>query len=372
MKTIYLLACLFISQCCQGQNLVFHLNFNNNTTDQTGNNVGTVFGNPVYAAGKAGQANTALRFDGVNDYLVFPPHSSLNFNSGFTIYAVIKPKDFYTGTCHGNMILSKGSVRDAGHYGLVMTDDNYNRANQIATCSAPFVNVTKETFEGTRNTYGTTYGNVNENTPPDYGYLTQNVNGLNTYLSAAPYIVKDDWYCVKYTFNKQTGISKLFVNEALVGTNTLHPNFVSNNNANLTIGRQIDPLYPTYIYQLNVVIDDIKIFDGPIETQNIEGDYPEVLACESPLGVNDKDQNQPSYFTVLYENAQVQLAYKLPNANSNGILNLYNLSGAMVQHYALNKAEGKLSLKETKLSPGMYIAKLNLGKEIEVIKILIK
>jgi hypothetical protein len=371
ISVIMLLFC--ISSSAIAQNLRFHLDFNNNTTDVTGNNTGIVYGNPVFVAGSNGQANTALRFDGVNDYLVFPPNTSLDFDSGFTIFVRIKPNGFYTGTCHGNMILSKGSVRLAGHYGLIMSDDNYNRSNGVSTCATTTVNTTKETFEGSRNTLGTTFGNVNENTPPNYGNLSQNVVGYSTYTNAALPIVISKWNCVKYTFNKGSGISKLFVNDSLVGTNVNFPNFVSNNNEDFTVGRQIDPSYPTYTYQLNADIDDIKIYDGPIEATKSNGDN-NYLACNAPLAITNSQHLAKVVFLSIYNNGNCTLQYNIDYHFKTASINLYDVSGKLISKTPIQKSiNGLIAFDALGISKGIYFAKLVVdGNGIAVQKVSIQ
>ncbi len=372
--TIVLLLCFLFAQSIVAQNLVFHLNFNNNTTDQTGNNVGAVSGNPVFVNGQNGAANSALRFDGIDDYLVFPPDSSLNFANGFTIFTTLKPNGYYQGNCHGNVIICKGSVRTAGCYGLQFTDDLYNQFQNTNSCATNIVETNKETFCGIRNTSGTSYANVNENTPANFGNLSQNITAYNTYTNAASFASTTDWHCVKYTYNKQTGISKIFVNNNLVGTNNNFPSFISNNLDNLTIGRMIDALYPNHTYQINADLDDIKIFDGPIES-NITGGDNNVVFCGLANTVKSVTHiNNQILINPIYENGIVtNIQYKITNSFKNAHVIITNLEGKIITNYLLDKKEGMQTINNQWFANGIYVAKLIVDNQIaQVVKLSIQ
>ncbi|MGH9798899.1 MAG: hypothetical protein ACRD82_00900, partial [Blastocatellia bacterium] len=52
---------------------------------------GTYFGSPLHLTGSLGWVSNAVKFDGVNDYVEAPNHSSLNFGTGdFSIDAWVK------------------------------------------------------------------------------------------------------------------------------------------------------------------------------------------------------------------------------------------------------------------------------------------
>jgi hypothetical protein len=89
-----------------GNELVAAYSFSGNANDETGSgNHGTIFG-AVLTEDRLGRANSAYSFDGIDDYIEIPQHSSLNTTQGVSLVAwiLVKGLDFFPG------IVSKGNV----------------------------------------------------------------------------------------------------------------------------------------------------------------------------------------------------------------------------------------------------------------------
>ena len=198
-----------------------------NLNDSSGKNNHIVFNNAVKTADRFGNANGAYLFNGTSSYMRVTNSTSINPATAITLAAYFKVNTFYTGPCHGNMILNKayGSDYSNGYYGLYITDHN---------CGSP-VDVTKEKFT-------TTYGD--------------NGNGGAPYGRTDTLFAKTgQWYLQVYTY--ENGISKLYINGELKDSRQGSLNFTANP-ADLFIGKMDNSQYP---YWFNGVIDDIRIYN---------------------------------------------------------------------------------------------------------------
>ena len=74
-----LLFFLFIMICIQlsSQELLLHYNFDNNITDSSGNNYNGVPSGVTFVEDRNGNPNSAVSFDGINDFIDFPNLSEL-------------------------------------------------------------------------------------------------------------------------------------------------------------------------------------------------------------------------------------------------------------------------------------------------------
>jgi len=214
---------------------VLHLDFNGNTQDKSGNNNhATNFGaTPV--AGKNGAANTAYRFDGINDYMKVNHHSSLNMTN-ITLTAVLKPNGFYNGTCYGNQIIKKGNTDFvSGEYGLVYSPNGYTNSCFV--------------FDTSHQNYA---GYVFNNRP------SPNLN------NTSPYVIKGQWDCLVYTKNNDS--TKFYINGVLK-----YATASNNHGSNLDdifIGKMNNWQYP---YWLNADIDDIQIYNRVLSATEVKG-----------------------------------------------------------------------------------------------------
>ncbi|MCC7030850.1 MAG: hypothetical protein IT257_11135, partial [Chitinophagaceae bacterium] len=167
------------------QGLVAYYPFNGNTNDASGNGNNAVNNGAALTADNWGNANGAYYFDG-NDWMTIADNPLLNPQS-ITIYALVKPQDFYNGNCFVNCIVDKANADYVlGNYGLrfVMTMVPYN-------CLLPDTN--------------------NLNYRIDIATLTNAANNAGLYN--LPRVQKNQWDCVIGTF--ENGVAKLFVNGVL-------------------------------------------------------------------------------------------------------------------------------------------------------------
>ncbi|MFM2386562.1 MAG: hypothetical protein RL660_1319 [Bacteroidota bacterium] len=360
MKVIYLAILALLSFTnTYGQNLALHLNFDNNIVDQTGNN-GFInsYGTFSYDTGYAGLPNTALKFDGVSNYLSIPDAAVLDMTNGFTIRALFKPQDFYTGTCHANYIVAKGFIQGGGEYGLYYSDDPYIRTlNANANGCNTQLYEDHETFVVTKNGVGQTNGLTNVPVTPTNTSDATTI--LNDYLAAADYIELNRWYCVNFTYDKAANVGKLYVDGNLVGINTTADPFVSNNPHPLTIGRMLSPNFPTYAYWFTGLLDDLKIYNY-VDSQ---------IVCQFPAEIDNAAT--PSTFYVSCETTGSAHIFYIYNDKQSAEIAEYmivDLQGNVVDKGSFSSGTRKFTVSHRKLAVGMYICKVidNAGKAATV------
>lgn len=213
--------------------LVAYYPFNGNANDSSGNGNNASFNNATLTVDRFGNANGAYQFNGTSNYMVVPNSASLN-PSLISMVAIVKPTGFYQGVCHGNVIFNKGNddFNLASRYRFRFYDGLSNPGN----CS------------------GSPVDELHQNFAPDFGS-----NGPVT-AAYSPYIVKDQWYSVVFTFDGST--AKLYINGALISSRATSVTYTPNNH-DLYIGRLNDLTFP---YWLNGVIDEIRIYSRALST----------------------------------------------------------------------------------------------------------
>jgi gliding motility-associated-like protein len=245
MKKIKLgivLLCIFSNVYTQvnlNLGLVAHWNFNGNANDVSGNgNNGTVFG-ATLVPGQAGIPNTAYYFNGSSSYIQVANSPTLSSfpSDSFTIYARIKTQGFYAGPCHGNSIVDKGNSDYINGWYTLRCSDAYSTA--FLNCSSPM-------------------------NPAMQNYSLECYNQLPVPGSYMPFVDTSLWDCVIAIYGGDS--SRLYVNGVLKQTMSLSGPLGSNTD-DLFIGRKNNPLYP---YWVNGIIDDIRIYNRAINTQEID------------------------------------------------------------------------------------------------------
>jgi hypothetical protein len=209
--------------------LIAYYNFNGgNLNDSSGYGNNIVFNNnAVKTTDRFGVANNAYLFDGSSSYMTVKDSVSLN-PSKITIFAIVKVNGFYTGSCGGNRIVSKGYPDDVnGFYSLQFFDYSSN-------CGVP--NTSNETFSG----------DFGDNYP----------QGAAAGIAIDSVKVKTgQWYYLTYTYDGTT--SSFYINGQLKGTQVKTVPFHANN-FDLWIGKHEDPPFP---YYFNGAIDEIRIYN---------------------------------------------------------------------------------------------------------------
>jgi hypothetical protein len=134
--SLFLIICFWGSSYSQVnlmQGLVAYYPFSGNAIDASGNNNNPIFNNATLTADRNGNANSAYHFNGLDNYMQISNSPSLNMNNTISICVWVKAKDFYTGTCYNNMLISKGITDNPG-----ANIGNYNLrfADAITGCSS--------------------------------------------------------------------------------------------------------------------------------------------------------------------------------------------------------------------------------------------
>lgn len=258
----YILYCFFLIANC----LLFNVNcsfaqvdlkkglrayypFDGNAKDMSGNNNDPAFNNATLTSDRFGKPNSAMHFNGKDQYMFVRNSPSLNMNDKITISVWVRPTGFYHDVCHASSILTKGGGNyEPGDYALRFDDALFTNGSG---CSDSIPDEIHQNFRGT----GT---------------------GLIAY---SPLIVKDEWYAVTYTNDGTT--ARLYVNCELKYSVPYKETF--SNNYDLYIGKTNDDFFK---FWMNADIDDLRIYDRALNLDEIHaicdkkkepGKVPEVI-----------------------------------------------------------------------------------------------
>ncbi len=235
--------CTICSSDCDTTNLntgkVLHLDFNGNTQDKSGNgNHATNFGaTPV--AGKAGVANTAYRFDGVNDYMQVSHATSLS-PSSVTMTAIIKPRSFNADPCMGNEILTKGYDLPGGSGRYCM-----RYSPLVGNCTA----------------FGDTI--LNNFYPVFKGFSGCATSVIND----TPKVKTNRWYCLVMSYGNDT--IKTYI-DGILRHSCYFAGPLGSNTFDLFIGKHNHPA-GTFPYWLSADIDEIRIYNRVLVPSEVKG-----------------------------------------------------------------------------------------------------
>ena len=78
--------------------LVAHWLFTGNAFDSTGNGHNGTMNNVTFTTGRAGNVNTAVRFNGSDTSHITAPYTSDLNLVNYSLCALVKPEGFYTNT----------------------------------------------------------------------------------------------------------------------------------------------------------------------------------------------------------------------------------------------------------------------------------
>jgi hypothetical protein len=209
-----------------------HYPYDGNFNDVSGNNNNPFYNNATLTADRFGKANSAVHFNGKDQYIRIPNYPSLNTKDQITISVWVRPTGFYRDICHASSIVTKGGGNyEPGDYALRFDD-------------ALFTN-----------------GTGCSDTIPDE--IHQNFRGTGTALIAySPLIVKNEWYAVTYTNDGKT--ARLYVNCELKYSVPFHETF--SNHHDLYIGRTNDEFFN---FWMNGDLDDLRIYDRALNADEI-------------------------------------------------------------------------------------------------------
>ncbi|MBL7789643.1 MAG: S8 family serine peptidase [Chitinophagales bacterium] len=242
---------------------VLHLDFNGNTQDKSGNNNHATNYGATPVAGKDGVANTAYKFDGVNDYMKVLNSSTLHLNSAFTVTCKMKIDGWNTAPCHGNMIFFKGhTTPSAGnqHIDWVYAPNAFN-GGCIPTLDTLHQNLHP--------------ASVTAPSPKPY----------------IPYLNSGKWYCFAVVQKNDTLFNYIdgFIVSKTSNTGT------GANMYDILIGKSD---YATYPYWLNATIDDIRVYNRSLAPAEVKGYCGTCNAA--PPSPSDCDTSQLNTGKVLH------------------------------------------------------------------------
>ena len=238
MRSIkFTLLAFLLTTCLQSmaQGPIAHWNFNGNVNDITGNGHNGVANNVTLATGKAGVANTAYYFNGTSSYIGAPYMSDLNV-SQYSLCAVVKPMDFYNGTCQGNIILTRGHDNNSSNYTLSFGDAPYNDCSTRDTSLCVF-----------------------------YGYAGSS-SGNTAQWQTTSKITTNTWYKVVLTYDG-SNTQKVYINGVLVSTFVSTSGFLGTSTDSLWIGGHYGDM--NYPYWLNGYLDDLQIYNRVLADSEI-------------------------------------------------------------------------------------------------------
>jgi hypothetical protein len=206
--------------------LVAWYNFNNGgLKDSSGNNNDIIFNTAAKTTDRFGKANNAYSFNGSSSYMKANNSTSLNPQK-ISIMAIVKISGFYSGTCHANNILSKGTPDYVTGFYYLRFEDTDNNCNTT--------DFNKEVF---RAGFGDNNGT----------YARSDTNFVKT----------NQWYNVIYTYD---GVdSKLYINGVLKDVKRQAAQTTGNSDE-LFIGRHKDNSN-AFPYWFNGAIDEIRVYN---------------------------------------------------------------------------------------------------------------
>jgi hypothetical protein len=250
-----MLRCLFIfnlffyysthAQINLNAGLVAYLPFNGNTLDMSGNgNHATNFG-AALATDQWGNLNSAYNFNGFSNWMEIVNAPTLQMSS-ITLCARVKPNAFYSGLCYNNSIIDRGNGGlNPGSFSLIYTPSlNQNPATY---CFIP---------DSLHESYRI---NVHNSAPASLSCITP--------INAPPYVATNQWDCVLGVFNDTTQIASIYVNGVFRYSFNYASGIGGVNNSTLFIGGTTNPTYPYYV---NGILDEIRIYNRALTTQEID------------------------------------------------------------------------------------------------------
>ncbi len=267
-KNIAILLLVLVCNLCQAQlistldsGLVAYYPFNGNAGDSSINGNSPVFNNATLTVDRFGNQNSAYKFDGSSSYMRIPNSPSLNMGKKISISAWVKINGFYKGVCHGNYVISKFNANTSTYFGYLLSFDdapyyNYNQCTQVVDT------------------------------------LHQNFYGPGGPPSSLPYVQSGRWQQVVYTCDGKN--VKLYIDSRLVSS-VLDSSYTFANSGDLYFGKFDHPSYP---YWFNGVLDDVRIYNRPLNDSEVTSLYTHAAPYPTITGQVFVDENLNGIFDV--------------------------------------------------------------------------
>jgi gliding motility-associated-like protein len=223
------------------QGLQLYLPFSNSIVDASGQGNVVTNNGAIFTTDAAGNANSALQFDGINDFLEIISSTSLQCTDSISMCAKVYPTAFYAGACQSNVIIQKkDNDFGDGHYSLRFGDAPFDNNCSISSYS-------NETF----------YGHMKN--------LGAFPNGTSAgSAGAAPYINLNQWYCLVYTWDGNT--IKMYVDGVVRFQYAYSNQSNGTSNDHLFIGKRNDAIYP---YYFTGKLDEIRIYNRALKSNEV-------------------------------------------------------------------------------------------------------
>ena len=339
-RTYALIVCLLFSFASNAQlssGLVAWWPFNGNGVDSSMNGHNGTSTNITYTNGRNGAPNAAAVFNGTSSYITAPYSANLNINK-YSIGAIIKLNGFYTGACHSNNILSRGTAHTNGAYGMEFTDTINNN------CSNP-ADTNVFTLLGEA-------GTNNANIPPaswHYHYF------LHT----------SQWYSFVATYDSLK--IRIYINGVIVdsaASTAIAP--IGNSTDSIFIGASYQGTTGAYPYWFKGLMDDLRIYNRVLSASEI--------AQYNSLSVSNTEKT--NFDISLYPNP-TKNNFTIDgyiNTNAPVQIDIINNIGQVVYTTSLTTHNGfiKENIATNNLTPGLYFLRLKAADEVQTLKLIIE
>ena len=221
-----------------------------------------------------GIAGSALSFDGQNDWISVQHSISLQPTTGISVCVWVRPSGFYTGSCQGNYVVSKGSDGLPGWYGLDYGDGSDGNCSVFSPSQERF-------------------------------YFSIRFADNSVWSAVTNTVVQiDELHFIAGTYDG-TQIS-IFDNGTLASSTVVTEN-LGTNTSPLTIGMHDWPYFP---YWVNGLMDEIRIYDRALSAEEVQFLY------EYPGGNSGLTVTNVFAAQVEYPSRIVRIHYDLWQSNS--------------------------------------------------------
>jgi hypothetical protein len=304
------------------QGLVAYYPFSGNADDLSGNNHnGVIIGNPQFVNDRSGNPNSALSFDGVDDWI------EVNSSSMF-------PSDAIT-LC----------------YWVNRNGNNINGLQNYISKENSFQSYIYADSTFTSGLWLGTPGQWSGYTSGDY-----EVSNLN------------EWIFYAFTWDDNSKIFNVYVNDSLVNTNLeTDPNaFLRTSNNKMYLGRNGS----SNVYHIKGYFDDIRIYDRVLSESEIlllltpvENEYDNTVATDFKLY-----QNYPNPF-----NPSTKISWQSPFSGYQS-LKIFDVLGnevaTLVDEFR-NAGSYEVEFNAYSLSSGIYFYQLKAGEYLQTKKMIL-
>ena len=303
--------------------LLAYYPFTGNTLDVSGNNRHLFNSGAALTFSQDNAPNSAYYFNGSNSYMQLSANAGVNFTGDFTICMKVKPMGYFTGPCHGNSLLTKGTSLNGSYGLLVIFDDSYYTGGN--NCSTPVVDTIHQGIHIDKVHQGTAYTTGKISTPP---YATSNTWRDLVFMQKGDSLYQ---YINGTLMNRAYSIS-----------------YNSANNLDIFLGKT-DNTSNTYHYK--GVMDELRFYNRALTMEEVinYGNY-------NPLGTN---QISASDAVTIAPNPATDI---LTLTNVSGKLTSFrilDIQGVEVTSGELKRGENFISVSQ--LATGMYLLYMGHG-----------